>query len=505
MRLIKKRTFAFSVVDEKQRSMQALAEESASLLWNRALTHVLRQTPQDEQSKREMSDEMKEYYQADHSSLGNIEKFRLTYTPKNAIEWYTDEGFLHKQVSKALCAKDIQSVQCFRFYIKHVCTAIEQESLRTKFKDTLFLYCGQQLFTKEINELKKNIGRVISTNGFFSTSRDENVALAFAGRCRKPSSIYPVLFEIEINSSQIAVDFADVAHKSRFKDEPEVLFDLNALFKIVSIQFEFTFSIWKIYMIATNHGPDKNEEYRLSIDKQLEKCSPTIYVGHLIDCEFGELVLARQYFNKLLKALPYDHLCIAALYHNLAHIDYKIHDMNSALEKYTLAYNIRQKQLPLNSCHISSSLVCLGHMCKEKGDLGRAIKYYTTASSINSQNYSENHIRHRKVNESIGLVHIARKNCETSLVFLFRALESYKRVLPAEHYEIADYLGSIGTVYENMNALIVVLDYYRHQHEMTKVCLPTDHSRLCKCAILIVNIHKRWGIQILLSHYVNIG
>ena len=440
-----------------------------------------------------MVDAFKDYYQMDKNMLDKVEIFRMTYTSEKAIECYTDEGFLYKQLNKALRTKDIESLYIFRFFIIDLCAAIEQKYLKMKDNETLMLYRGQQLSKEEFDSINNNVDKVIVINGFFSTSRDQKVALMFAGQCHPSSTMRSVLFEIEANSFTSAVKFADVADVSRFKEEREILFNLNALFQIVAVQFDQTLNVWKVRMVTSNNGPDRGREYRSSVDERLLEHSPIIYFGRLIFCGFGRPDLARQYFNTLLKTLSDNHPDIASIYNNLGHIDYDMGDLNLASKNYELAYDIRQKRLPSNSPHISCSLVNIGHMHKEKGLLDRAIECYRAAANIDNQNYCRNHVRKGTTNESIGLVYIAKKDFDTALIYLLRALDIYQSVLPAEHHDIAECLGNIGVTYENMCNLPTALDYYQRQLKMEEACLPFDHSRLCQHANWIVQIYAKMG------------
>lgn len=145
IRYIEKQTVAFNLFDDKQESIRDVSAESASFLWYQFLTHILKKMPCDEQAKQEMLDKIRDYYQTDHHMLEKIEKFRLTYIPEKAIEWYTDESFLYKQLNKALRTKDIQLLYSFRFFVVDLCAAIEQRTVRMNDGDTLILYRGQQL------------------------------------------------------------------------------------------------------------------------------------------------------------------------------------------------------------------------------------------------------------------------------------------------------------------------------------------------------------------------
>lgn len=95
MRLVEKQAISISLFDEKQKVMRELSKESGSFLWYELLTHTLRQQPHDDQSKEHMIDAIKSYYQMNKNMLDKIDVFQVTYTSNNAIEYYTDEGFLY--------------------------------------------------------------------------------------------------------------------------------------------------------------------------------------------------------------------------------------------------------------------------------------------------------------------------------------------------------------------------------------------------------------------------
>lgn len=196
------------------------------------LIYVLRQMSQDEQSKKEMLNTCRDYYLNNKYELKKIDEFEKSYSHEQAIEWYTDECFLYKLLNKALRTEDIELLYIFRFFIIDLCAAIEDESHHLKDKGILTLYRGTQMPTEELEKLKENIGKIISTNGFLSTSRNVNISLQFARPNVVMIGFVSVLFEIQANTLIEKVVFADVADKGRIEGEEEVLFSLNSLFKI---------------------------------------------------------------------------------------------------------------------------------------------------------------------------------------------------------------------------------------------------------------------------------
>jgi hypothetical protein len=93
-----------------------------------------------------------------------------------------------------------------------------------KNESSFHVYRGQILSLGEIEQLRANVQKLISMNGFCSTSRNREMAVKFAKN---------VLFDIEIDfEKHPALIFADIATTSQFNEEQEVLFDLATVFRI---------------------------------------------------------------------------------------------------------------------------------------------------------------------------------------------------------------------------------------------------------------------------------
>ncbi|CAF0863477.1 unnamed protein product [Adineta steineri] len=439
MNLVEKQTLTFSLFDQKQKSLKDLSQESASFLLHQMLIYVLRQMSQDEQSKKQMLDMCRGYYKNNKQELKKIEEFQNTYTRDKAIEWYTDECFLYKLLNKAFRTEDIELLFTFRFFIIDLCSVIEKENQLLKNNGTLTLYRGTQIPKEEFEEIKENIGKIISTNGFLSTSRNINVSLQFINNNKKLNDFTSVLFEIKANPLLKTVIFADVGNKSGKEDEEEVLFNINSLFKIVSICFDSKLTVWK---------------------------------------ELGQVDRAGKYFNMLLKSLPQDHPDIPAVYNNIGIVHKRRDELNLALKNLEIGYEIRRKQLPTNHFHSAGSLNNIGLVYKEKGDFNTALDYFQQALRIFENLYPDNNLQKGKAIEIVGRVYREKEEFDTALTYLSRALEMYKNVLPDQHSEIARCLGTIGYTHEKKGNLDIALDYYQQQLNMEEQCLPFEHSDL---------------------------
>ncbi|CAF0934451.1 unnamed protein product [Adineta steineri] len=491
MNLVEKQTLTFSLFDQKQKSMKDLSQESASFLLHQMLMYVLKQMSQDQQSKQQMLDMCRDYYKQNKKELTKIEEFQQTYTRDKAIEWYTDECFLYKLLNKALRTEDIELLFNFRFFIIDLCSAIEQENQLLKNKGTLTLYRGTQIPNEELEKIKENIGKTISTNGFLSTSRNINVSLQFIHMNAQSNDFTSVLFEIKANPLLKTVIFTDVGDRSRMKGEEEVLFVLNSLFKIVSVCFDSKLNVWKVELNATDEGAEKVEEYLLLSKQQMEVSSPLIYFGRLLRDELDQVDRAGKYFNMLLKSLPDGHPDIAAAYNNIGLVHRERNELNLALKNFEIAYEMRQKQLPSNHPHIAGSLHNIGSIYKAKGDFNKALDCLQQALRVDENLHPGNNLGKAMTIEGIGKVYIDKEDFDAALTYLSRALKMYKHVLPDQHSEIARCVGGIGYAHEKKGNLDIALDYYQQQLNMNEQCLPFDHSLLSIHLGSIIGIYKK--------------
>ncbi|CAM4865337.1 unnamed protein product [Rotaria socialis] len=489
--LTRKQSLGFTLFDQKQVSIRDLSKESASFLWYQLLIHILKELPQDEQSKEEMLVKCTDYYRENQRETEKIQQFRSTYKPEDAIEWYTDECFLYKLLNRALRTENFHLLYAFRSFIVDLTTQLARQSLRFIDKETVTLYRGQQLSMEELKKIKENIGILISINGFFSTSRSIDVALVYAGKSRKSDDIQSILFQIEVDRSLTSVIFADISSQSRMRDEQEVLFSLNPLFKLNSVEFDLKLHVWKVRLVATDDTSNKSQEYLASLKNQMIEYTPIIYFGRLLLIELGQVERASEYFNTLLQSLPSDHPDISAVYNGMGHAHYARNKFDEALNCFELAYTIRQKQLPSDHPHIASSLDNIANTYRQKGEFSKALEFYTQAEYILKQIYPGDHVRKARSISNIGLMYQSKGEFEIAQIYLFDALEMYNRSLPSQHPELAKCLKNIASFYQDKGELSLALDYFNRELIMIEQCLPVDHPDLYECVSRIVDIHKK--------------
>lgn len=190
----------FNLYNHKQKAFCNLSKSSTSFLWFQLFKKLLIEMPQKDidfdkidKAKKHMIKQCYSYYRHNPTQLKNITEFESTYTPSNAIRWYTSDSFVYKLINKALRTEDIEVLHTFRFYIVDLCNNLKEtykEMREYEFPMPSITYRGTQMNQKEIELLRTNKGSHIAANGFLSTSRVRTVAEFYAGSGK--SSSFPV-------------------------------------------------------------------------------------------------------------------------------------------------------------------------------------------------------------------------------------------------------------------------------------------------------------------------
>jgi tetratricopeptide (TPR) repeat protein len=473
IQFIEKQTFVYSLFNEKQN----LTKESASFLWYQMLINILKQIPQNENVCNEMLNKYSDYYQTNRYELEKIELFHKNYTREQAIQWYINEYFLYKLLNYALCTKNIQLLYSFRFFIIDLCFEIEKQYEYIKNQGNLIVYRAQILSNKEIEKLKKHIGCLISTNGFLLTSRNKNLTLEFF---QQNFSINEnVLFEINIDLSIETIILADISSFSSMPWKNEILFYINSLFKIDSVEYDTINKIWNIKMTSSNDGTKRINKYLKLMQKEMDYHSPIIYFGHLLWNELGQINQAEIFFQILLKSLSNDHKDIPSIYIELGNINDEMEEYNLALKNYQYALDIREKQIPKDYIRIALLLNNIGVVYQHmgKGNIDRAIEYYRQSLDIYETKCSKDENRFHRANTivNLGSAYRDKNDFDTALTYLTLAYNIRRDILPNDHPLLTNSLNSIGNIYNDKHDFNQALSYYQQALSIQEITYPDDH------------------------------
>jgi tetratricopeptide (TPR) repeat protein len=294
-----------------------------------------------------MLNKCKDYYRGNKHEIELIEQFRNGYTSKKAIDWYTRESFIYRLINRAFRTEDITLWYLFRYFIIDLCIQLESVHQEQNIRSSLTVYCGQtHMSTNEFENIKSNIGCLLSTNGFLSTSKKIQLAEQFIGSVEECEDFKAVLFEITVDGSSTI--FVDIDQYKTTSNEEEVLFNIGSVFKVENIDYDCNRKIWIIKMKATDEG---THEIKARIDDGRKRQ----YYHENINLMFGRLLLdtneyikAESYFRIILQLLPKSHEDSALIYDHIGDLNMRTSNWNEALKNFNLAYEIKKKILSVN-------------------------------------------------------------------------------------------------------------------------------------------------------------
>ncbi|CAF1294873.1 unnamed protein product [Didymodactylos carnosus] len=472
--------------------------------------------PPDNRGKRQMIQKYQEYYRGNRKEVATIQEHSDTYRRADAIRWYTRQSFVYKLINKALRTEDIEQLHIFRFFITDLCSSLAQEykKMREREKGVLPVYRGVKLSNEEVEKLKENEGKLISMNGFLSTSRLSSVALNFASKSMKRRDAVVVLFETEYDFNGLNGDdivCADVAKFSDYPEEQEVLFDLGATFKIQSVIRE-KLDLSRVNLRVTSEEADIAREYIKLNRKELEERSAAAMFGSLL-CDMGQYDQSIKQFENIFQNHQGE---------NISHIEFNLgraHDFRGEYDKalqlsehnYATMMmskpvpekasarvlsnigNMEEKCLPSDHPDTASSLNNIGLVYDNKGEYDRALDYYLKCLKIQEECLPCHHPHTETSLNNIGLVYGRKGEYDHSLDYYSKRLKMREKCLPSDHPHIATSLGSIGNIYDRKGEYDRALRCDTKCIKNQEKCLPSDHPHIARSLGSIGNTYDKKG------------
>ncbi|CAF1118886.1 unnamed protein product, partial [Didymodactylos carnosus] len=408
-----------------------------------------------------MIEKCQEYFRGNRKEVATIQEFSDTYRRADAIRWYARQSFVYKLINKALRTEDIEQLHIFRFFIADLCSSLAQEyeKMREREKGVLQVYRGVKLSNEEVEKLKANEGKLISMNGFLSTSRLPSVAQNFASQSTKRRDAVVVLFEIEYDLSELNdhdIVCADIAKFSDYPEEQEVLFDLGATFKIQSVNREKP-DLSRVKLRVTSEGADIAREYIKLNRKELEQRSVAVMFDSLL-CDMGQYDKSMKYFENLLQNHKDENISDIEFNLGRAHGFRGEYDKELQLYEHSYATMMMSKPVPEKASAIV--LNNIGVVYGSKGEYDRALDYCSKCLKIQEKCLPSDHPDIGDSLNTIGNIYNSKGEYDRALDYYSKCLKIQEKCLPSDHPHIASSLNNIGNIYNSKGEYDRALDYY---------------------------------------------
>ncbi|CAF4217620.1 unnamed protein product, partial [Rotaria sordida] len=236
----------FSFFDQSEYSTQDLSKQTSNLFWFQLINNIILQLPHNQLAKNEMINLCRQYYQ----DLKMIDEFEHEYRSENVIQWYLKRSFPYKMIKKALQTKDMEQLNILRYFMSDLIQNFtRQHQNRIQYgKENLIIYRGIKLSNEQLNEFRKNKGKLLLIHGFLTATRFRLNALNFARKSIKPTDLVTAVLEIECNPQ----DFNKYVISTDIDKYNELFFDLSVTFHLHNIVFHE--NVWIIKMSISNEG-----------------------------------------------------------------------------------------------------------------------------------------------------------------------------------------------------------------------------------------------------------
>ncbi|CAF4026129.1 unnamed protein product [Rotaria sp. Silwood2] len=469
----------FSFFDQNQKPTKDLSKESGEFIWFQLFNYVMARFPRIEQAKQEMIEMCRQYYHGNTKELKLISQFEREYQSEEAIYWYAKESFVYKLSNKALRSEDIDMLYTFRYFIIDLSESLRREhkKILSSNEEIFTVYRGGKLDKEEFDKLKENQGKLISTNGYLSTSRLRSQACIFAMKPTKRTDVISVLFQIECNIKQIgnSVIFADIAQFSQYPNDKDVLFDLNACFKIESIEQDESLEL--IRMKVSNAGEIITKDYIELTQRETEEKTVSIVFGRLM-CNLRQYDKSQKYFEQLLNDPNGE---------DLAWIEFNIGralrfkgEWKEAREHFDCAYDRMIKNKPARVRDSAHVLDAIGLILENQEKYDEALDFYKRALDIKEKCYLPGSISIATSFNNIGNILSVQRKYNEALDFYKQALDIKEKSHPSGHVSIAASHNKIGIILRGQGKYDEALKYYQRALEMQEEHYPSGHGDIAQ-------------------------
>lgn len=249
---------------------------------------------------------------ADNSlELNNLREFQQSYSPEQALSWYTQSSFFADTLNAILSKQDVYLIFLFRTYIADIKSALKKH-VPTNF---LRAYRSQTMTTNELENWKQFCGQFASVNSFFTASTDYHRVVSLLHISDVTTNLETVLFEIDADPTMLAAkSFADLSSDSEF----DILFAVGSIFRITAINRSSNSLMWIIRMVLRSDDEYPIGEILMPVKQEAECGERSLQNLGKILYKMEKFSLAEQFYSSLIARFPPNYSLLGDFYEDLS-------------------------------------------------------------------------------------------------------------------------------------------------------------------------------------------
>lgn len=440
-------------------------------------------------SNKELIELCQNAYKDNRAELNNIQNFVTTYTPNQALWWYTSNTFLFKILNKAFRVDNTHLLYLFRSFISDLHTQLKQ----CQCASSIHVYRGQLITSDELDHLRSLVGRYISIKSFFSTSLNRDLAVFYLGTSEGSTmNLKRILFEINADPQIDGIKpFGKIALYSAFPNEQEVLFMPRSIFQIIDVSFDDVDNIYIIQMILCsekqNHLKNIYEQNRKNYGGGRDKETNPMTLGNVLQ-RMGKYEDAEMFYRRQLNELCLDNgddRLMSSCFFNIGEILREKREYDASMIWYQKSLDIDIKTLPDGHPNIGNTYNSIGIIQEKKGDYENALDSYSIALKIALETFGWNNTRVALCLNNTGNAYQALDDYLQALDCHRIALMIREKNLPPDHHRLAASHNNIGVVYHRLGHFDLAYEHYKIALQINRKSLPPHH---CDISIVVRNI-----------------
>jgi tetratricopeptide (TPR) repeat protein len=453
-----------------------------SFMYTLILKEILLTIEFNKQTMKDFLLHFREQFSSNLVELKNIDRLEHEYRRHTPIWWYTKESFLYSTLNRALRLIEIDTIIKMGFFLRDVHNQISELHSKKyghgKNRHIFTVYRGQSLSRVEFDRMLIAQGGLISFNNFLSTSKALDVSLQYARNALTKSDGVSILFVMQINPLLTSTPFASVQNMSCYRKENEIIFSMNSIFRIGSIeQIEPNNDrLWRVELTLTEDTDPQRRRLTERMRQQTLGVTQWDRLGRLLII-IGEYCKAEDLYKILLNQSK-DEYEKAHYNHHLAAVKEAQGDYTMAIDFYHRSLEINAKLLSLYHPNLASSYTGLGLVYSKINDHKNALVSYDKALVNFQHSLASNDSRLAILYGNIGRLHNQMGDYSQALLSHEKAKKIFLATLPSHDPHIATCYADIGHVHRKMHNLDKALSAYQKALDIREHVLHPNHPLL---------------------------
>ena len=504
-----------------QYSLSKLDTDNASFVWHQLLLDtILKLTARDyNDAKREFLAECRHVYRGDDIEMERINRFERDYISSDAIQWYSDDGFVFRLLNQALRTQNIDIIYKCRFMFREIRKQLQDVQQSADLPIDI-VYRSQPIIRDELEKLRRSDNGLIAMSSFLSTSVDEQVAQMYLNEGPIVNDREWLLLTIHIDDqSATSSVFAYIATNglSKKPDEMEVLFVPGTVFRIETPPFrQSNENFWRMQLTLAQNDQCAEINHAMNVILTARDRHPVslLTIGSIL-AELGQSQSALRFYQMFLQqATPdfpnADYNLAAITYSDIGSLYYDNGYFNKAIRSFDSAFELFWQRVP----HDFGVLI---KICTNKGVVFTDAARYPEAmfafvcALILLQIVEEVRpltlhweIRVRLYN-NIGLLAQRMRYFRASHSYYERTIAILERYCPHDYIRLNTVYLNIATLYHDCQQYEEAIVFYERVITIQEKVLPPKHAFFSKSYTGIALCHANRGSMDEALRYMNMS